>query len=129
MSAVSPELGRRIAIGLYEAGLFRTWFRHRPEGWTLVSGLWSPIYLQLRELASHPALLRDAGEALGQIVRANYPDAGTLVGIAYGGIPIAVAASLASGVPAAMTRKLETNGAGAMDRALAAYGQHASVEG
>lgn len=129
MSEVSLDLRRRIAIGLYQSGLFRTWYRDRPEGWTLVSGMWSPIYLQLRELASHPSLLRDAGEALGQIVREEIPDAGALVGIAYGGIPIAVAASLASNVPAVMTRKLEAKNESEIDEVLAAYGQHASVEG
>lgn len=129
MSEISAELRQRIAVGLYENGLFRTWFRDRPQGWTLVSGLWSPIYLQLRELSSYPGLLRDAGEALGQILRQEIPDADGLVGIAYGGIPIAVAASLASGVPAAMTRKLEAKSDLEIEEALAAYGQHASVEG
>jgi orotate phosphoribosyltransferase len=129
MSGVSEELRQRIAVALYERGLFRTWYRDRPEGWTLVSGLWSPMYLQLRELASHPALLRDIGEALGQVIREEIGDASSIVGIAYGGIPIAVAASLASGVPAAMTRKLEAKSEGEIDEALRAYGQHASVEG
>lgn len=129
MSGVDPELRRRIAAGLYEGGLFRTWYRDRPEGWTLVSGLWSPIYLQLRELASHPALLHDIGEALSGMIRKEIGDASSLVGIAYGGIPIAVAASLASGIPAAMTRKLEAKSEGEIDEALRAYGEHASVEG
>jgi orotate phosphoribosyltransferase len=129
MSQVDSELHRRLAIGLYEHGLFRTWYRDKPEGWTLVSGLWSPIYLQLRELASYPRLLRDAGEVLGQIVVEEVPEASGLVGIAYGGIPIAVAVSLASGVPASMTRKLDAKSGREIDSALAAYGQHASVEG
>lgn len=126
---MSAELQRRIAVGIYEKGLFRTWYRDRPRGWTLVSGLWSPIYLQLRELASYPDLLRDVGQALAQILRDELAEADGLVGIAYGGIPIAVAASLASGVPAAMTRKLEAKGEAEVEAALAAYGQHASVEG
>lgn len=125
MSAVDPELRRRISVGLYEKGMFRTWFRDRAEGWTLVSGLWSPIYLQLRELASHPDLLRDVGAALAGIIDEELPDADALVGIAYAGIPIAVAASLAGGVPAVMTRKLEARS----EEELAKYGQHASVEG
>jgi orotate phosphoribosyltransferase len=128
-SGVSLELRRRIAVGLYESGLFRTWYRDQSAGWTLVSGLWSPIYLQLRELGSHPALLRDVGEALAQLLREDVPDADALVGIAYAGIPIAIAASLASGVPAAMTRKLEARSESEINDALRSYGQHASVEG
>lgn len=126
---MSPGLRRRIAVGLYENGLFRTWYRDQPAGWTLVSGLWSPLYLQLRELGSHPTLLHDIGEALAQVMREDVSDADALVGIAYGGIPIAVATSLASGVPAAMTRKMEARSESEIDEALRAYGQHASVEG
>jgi orotate phosphoribosyltransferase len=129
MNDADSDLRKRLAIGLYETGLFRTWLRDRPEGWRLISGLWSPIYLQLRELPSHPALLRLVGETLAEILRAEIPDAATLVGIAYGGVPVAVAASLASGIPAAMTRKLDLQPGGDIDETLAAYGEHASVEG
>jgi orotate phosphoribosyltransferase len=107
MSPIDPSLRQRIAVGLYDYGLLKTWYRDRPEGWWLDSGLWSPIYLQLGELASMPGLLTDIGEAIAVVLEEEVPDAAALVGIAYGGIPIAVTASLASGVPATMTRKVD----------------------
>jgi len=129
MNEPEVSLRKQLAVGLYETGLFRTWLRDRPEGWRLVSGLWSPIYLQLRELASHPLLLRIVGDALAEIIRTEIPTGTTLIGIAYGGVPVAVAASLASGIPAAMTRKLNLRPGEMVDEALTAYGEHASVEG
>jgi orotate phosphoribosyltransferase len=119
---------QRIVAGLYEHGLFRTWYRHRPEGWNLVSGLWSPIYLQLRTLCGFPSLLAEVGRALAGLVRAEAPAANCLIGIAYGGIPIAISTSLAGGLPAGMTRKLSGPDADSPGR-LPGYGQHASVEG
>lgn len=123
------ELGQQIMLALYDHGMFQTWYRHRPEGWTLISGLWSPIYLQLRELASYPAILTAVGEALSRLIRRDVPDADCLVGVAFAGIPLAIAASLRSGIPAAMTRKIAGRDEQATQEALESYGQHATVEG
>lgn len=122
-------LCQEIMFGLYDHGLFRTWYRDKPAGWTLVSGMWSPIYLQLRELCSHPRLLAASGEALARLIRSEMPDADCLVGVAFAGIPLAIAASLASGLPAGMTRKVAGRSESATVEALEAYGQHAAVEG
>jgi orotate phosphoribosyltransferase len=124
---VSESPAAEIMLGLYERGMLRTWYRHRPEGWTLVSGQWSPLYLQLRELCSHPDLLRLTGEALAEKVAAIGP-IDRLVGVAYAGIPIAIATSLAAGVPCLMTRKITGSQEEAVTE-LKRYGQHALVEG
>jgi orotate phosphoribosyltransferase len=120
---------RALMIGLYEAGLLRTWYRDKADGWTLVSGMWSPVYLQLRELCSHPELLSDAGKALGDLVRREFPEANSLVGIAFGGIPLAVSASLSASIPAAMTRKIAGRSDTDTAAALASYGAHSVIEG
>lgn len=110
---------------LFDAGLIRTWYRHKSDGWILRSGAWSPFYVQLRPLASRPALLEAVGHAMGELVRARCPQVTKLVGIAFAGIPIAVSASLKSGIPAGYTRDIEcstkADGAG--------YGEHSAVEG
>jgi uridine monophosphate synthetase len=109
---------------LYKLRMFRTWFRDRPEGWTLVSGIWSPFYLQLREIGSHPDLLRTVGDAMA-LELAEARGITRVAGIAYAGIPIATATSLASNMPMLMMRKMD---ASALED-VASYGQHALVEG
>jgi len=122
--------GDKLIEALYEKGMLRTWYRHRPKGWTLISGLWSPFYIQLREISSHPELLRLAGELLSGLIESRVPSADRLVGVAFAGIPLAVAASLESGIPAAMTRKIEgVKTLEQLEEEIGRYGQHALVEG
>ena len=47
-SEEKDQHGKEIIGMLYDQGMIRTWYRDKPEGWTLVSGIWSPFYIQLR---------------------------------------------------------------------------------
>jgi orotate phosphoribosyltransferase len=114
-----------LVVELYRVGMIKTWYRDKAEGWTLVSGLWSPLYIQLRNLCSYPELLREVGKQLGNMIQAQLPGATRLVGIAMAGIPIAVSTSLSIGMPCAMTRKLE----GVRTAVDFTYGEHSNIEG
>ena len=48
------DLGRELIGMLYDAGMILTWYRDKPDGWTLKSGIWSPVFIQLRKIASLP---------------------------------------------------------------------------
>lgn len=69
----------------------------------LKSGIMSPVYCDLRMLVSAPAVLAEIGKALGQ--KAKEIGCNRIAGIPYGGVPIAVAASIASGIPMIYPRK------------------------
>ena len=124
------KLGKEITCLLYEKGLIKTWYRDNPGGWTLVSGLWSPFYIQLRPLSSYPELLRKVGYALGKMVIEECKEVNKVVGVAMTGIPLAVAISLQTDISAGFTRKLEhVRSADDFKRNIQSYGEHTLVEG
>ena len=94
------EAARSILIGLYRAGLIETLFHCRDmqraqQGWTLKSGIWSPLYINLRPIGAHPELLAEIGAALAEMIHGCCPRADLLLGVHMAGIPLATAAALA----------------------------------
>jgi len=123
------ELGKEITCLLYEKGLIKTWYRDNPGGWTLVSGLWSPFYIQLRPLASYPELLEKVGYALGRIIKEECKDVNKVVGVAMTGIPIASAIAILVGIPSLWTRKIGVRSSDEFEKYILSYGEHTLVEG
>jgi uridine monophosphate synthetase len=99
-----------LADGLLEAGCVKF------GQFTLKSGLHSPIYIDLRILASHPRLLAQVAQAYLPILRGLAFD--RLAALPYAALPIATAISLESGWPMLYPRK-ETK----------EYGTRAEIEG
>lgn len=123
-------LGQEILKLLYEHRMIRTFYRDRPEGWTLVSGLYSPLYIQLRPLASYPSVFETVCRALGKMVREEAPEITRVIGIAMAGVPLAAGMAITAGIPAGFTRKIENvKSAAAFREAIARYGEHNMLEG
>jgi len=123
------ELGREITRLLYEKGLIKTWYRDNSGGWTLVSGLWSPFYIQLRPLPSYPELLKKVGYALGKIIKEECKAVNKVVGVAMTGIPIACAIAIQEGIPSLWTRKIDVRSLDEFKKYVESYGEHTLVEG
>jgi len=105
-----PYRQRDLAKGLFEAGCVK--FGH----FTLKSGLESPIYIDLRILASHPALLFKVASAYHLILESLTFD--RLGAIPYTAIPIGTAVSLQGKWPLIYPRK-----------EVKEYGTKAKIEG
>ncbi len=99
-----------LADGLLAAGCVKF------GQFTLKSGLQSPIYLDLRQLVSHPALLADVGRAYLPTLRQLTFD--RLAALPYAALPIGTAVSLAGGWPMVYPR-----------REVKGYGTGAAIEG
>lgn len=129
------ELGKKIVEGLYKEGMILTWYKDKPQGWNLASGLYSPIYINLRLICSvDTGLYRMVGKAIALLLKdAGFVPDGRhkLVGIAMAGIPIANAATLETNIPSLYTRKLpeEVKTPEALDKYINDHGQRALVEG
>ena len=100
----------RLADGLLAAGCVRF------GDFTLKSGLKSPIYLDLRQLISHPALLAEVGKAYLPVLRGLQFE--RLAALPYAALPIGTAVSLLGGWPMIYPR-----------REAKSYGTGAEIEG
>ncbi|MFM8322494.1 MAG: orotate phosphoribosyltransferase, partial [Chloroflexota bacterium] len=108
----APQTGdlQALADGLLDLGCVKF------GSFTLKSGLQSPVYLDLRQLVSRPALLEAAGRAYVQLLRGLSFD--RLAALPYAALPIGTAVSLLGGWPLIYPRK-ETK----------EYGTKAAIEG
>jgi len=71
----------------------------------LRSGRRSQYYLDKYRFSTQPDLLRELGERIAAAVREHEPDAVRLAAPALGAVPLAAAASLASGLPFMIVRE------------------------
>lgn len=99
-----------LADGLLESGCVKF------GRFTLKSGLESPIYLDLRQLASYPRLLEQVAAAYVPILRGLAFD--RLAALPYAALPIGTAISLQTGWPLVYPRKEAKS-----------YGTRAEIEG
>ncbi|MFW9967471.1 MAG: orotate phosphoribosyltransferase [Candidatus Thorarchaeota archaeon] len=124
------KLKHDIMSDIYQNRMLLTASRDKKEGWTLISGLWSPFYIQLRLLSSFPVTLKKVGQAMTMLLEERAPNVNKLVGVAFAGGPIATAISIESGLPACHTRKmLGVRTEEDLHRAIQEYGQHSLLEG
>jgi uridine monophosphate synthetase len=99
-----------LADGLLEAGCIKF------GDFTLKSGLQSPIYIDLRQIISHPKLLAEVAQAYLPLL--SNLQFSRIAGLPYAAIPIATAISLAGNYPMIYPRKEAKS-----------YGTKAEIEG
>jgi orotate phosphoribosyltransferase len=123
-------LKQDIMNEIYRNRMLLTASRDKKEGWTLISGIWSPFYIQLRLLSSYPETLKKVGQAMTALLKEQAPNVNKVVGVAFAGIPIATSISIESSLPACHTRKmLGVRTEEDLHKAIQEYGQHSLLEG
>ncbi len=123
-------LAAEVLKGLYEHRMIRTFFRDKKDGWTLISGLYSPLYIQLRPMISYPRLFHRICSAMARLMEHQARHIDRIVGIAMAGVPLAAGMALQGQIPACFTRKIE--GARSIEdfrRLVGSYGEHGLIEG
>jgi orotate phosphoribosyltransferase len=124
------ELIQDVLRLLYEHRLIRTCYRDKADGWVLISGLYSPVYIQLRPLLSYPAAFKRVCAAMAELIANEAPEINRIIGLAMAGVPLAAGIGLTGGLSAGFTRKIE--GVKSLDQfrdVIGSYGEHSMVEG
>jgi orotate phosphoribosyltransferase len=125
-----PEIAKKILDLLYQNRMIRTFYRDKPDGWTLISGLYSPLYIQLRPLISYPEVFVEVCGAMAKMAEHEAPEVERLIGIAMAGVPIASGMCLAGKIPGGFTRKIEgVKSVEDFRKIISEYGEHTLVEG
>lgn len=128
-SEEKESFAREILSLLYEHRMIRTFYRDKPEGWKLISGLYSPLYIQFRPLISYPRVFETVCKGMVRMVQEEAPEITKVIGIAMAGVPLAAGMSLL-GIPGGFTRKMEgVKSLETFKQAITAYGEHALLEG
>jgi len=127
------KLGNEILELLFDCGAIKTWFREKNDGWILHSGLWSPIYISLREISSKKngsLILKAIGISLSKLIVNEIPKFDKILGLETTGIQIATAITIFSNIPSLYTRKIQ-NKKKILDfeKELKKYGEHELIEG
>jgi orotate phosphoribosyltransferase len=127
------DYARDIALKLFQHGMVKTWFRHRPGGWEMRSGIWSPYYIDLRPLTSFEEswkILPEVGLALGKTIEGQLPEVNKGLGVAEAAIVLSTAVTGYARLPTCYTRKMEeVRTVEDFNAVLPKYGQHSLVEG
>lgn len=129
-SQKKENLAGEVLKLLYEYRMIKTFYRDRPQGWTLMSGIYSPLYIQLRPLVSYPEVFKRVCESMTEVWREEASEITKIVGIAMAGVPLVAGIAIAGSVPAAFTRKMEkVKSLEDFRTQIQSYGEHALIEG
>lgn len=109
-TSAQPPAWRDLALALHRIGAIQF------GEFTLASGQQSPIYIDLRLMASHPDVLARAAQCYADQLRALTYD--RIAGIPYAGLPIGTAVALTVNAPFIYPRK-----------EAKAYGRARAIEG
>ncbi len=89
-------IGKKIALGLLQINAIKL----SPANlFTWASGWRSPIYCDNRRVLSHPAMRAQVRDAFVELIRAKYPEAEVIAGVATGAIAHGVLVAQDLGLP------------------------------
>jgi len=109
-----------LILSLHDAGCIQF------GEFTLASGKHSPVYVDLRRVASYPALLRQVADAYAALIRPLAFDC--LAAVPYAALPIGAAVALQMNVPLVYPRKeVKAHGTGRAIEGVYKAGQAALV--
>lgn len=94
---IDDAIKQEIALGIYEHNMLQF------GEFTYKSGIQAPIYMNLRNMGSHPAFLKKVATVFKTMLEGLEYD--LIAGIPYGAIPIMMAVSFAAETPVIFPRK------------------------